>query len=82
MNSTINWHNGNRVFKFKFNGRKIGAIGITYEIEDTVEIDSDSLSRAVAHLYKKYDNITQLVVQTLVPQWLEVDVNLSKEDFQ
>jgi hypothetical protein len=82
MNYSMNWHNGNRVFKFQFNGRKRDAIGIMHEIEDSVEIESDSLSRAVAKLYDKYDHITQLRVQTLIPQWVAVDVKLTKEDFQ
>ena len=42
-----------------FIGRKINAIGITYEINDTVE--ADSIGQARIKLYDNYEHISQFI---------------------
>jgi len=45
-------------YKAKFNGRKINAVGIFYDIETTV--DGDNEEQARLNLYERFDHIMKL----------------------
>ncbi len=45
-------------YKFSFNGRQTGAIGITYQITDTYE--AESINEAVSKLYADYEHFREL----------------------
>ena len=48
------------VYNISFIGRKVGAIGVTYKINDKIEAKSEA--EFIEKLYKKYDNISILKI--------------------
>jgi hypothetical protein len=51
-------------YKVHFNGRLKGALGVTYKIEDTVEMDEvANLEEINLKLYDKYEHISLLTAE-------------------
>jgi len=48
------------VYNIEFVGRKTGAIGITYKINDRIEAENET--DFIEKLYKKYDTINMLKI--------------------
>jgi len=48
------------VYQIRFIGRKLGAIGIVYEISEHVEAESQD--QAIMKLYDKYEHIRILTI--------------------
>ena len=48
------------VYNIEFIGRKAGAIGVTYKINDRIEANSEE--EFIEKLYKKYDTVNMLKV--------------------
>jgi hypothetical protein len=51
-------------FRALFNGRKTGAIGITYDIN--VVIEGDTKSKAIISLWDKYEHISNLKIEECI----------------
>ena len=48
------------VYNISFIGRKVGAIGITYKINDKIEAKNEA--EFIKKLYKKYDTVSKLKI--------------------
>ena len=48
------------IYNIEFVGRKAGALGITYKINDKIEAKNEA--DFIEKLYKKYDNISVLKI--------------------
>ena len=48
------------IYNIEFTGRKAGAIGITYKINDKIEAKNDA--EFIEKLYKKYSSISSLKI--------------------
>ena len=48
------------IYKIEFVGRKSGAVGITYKINDKIEANSEA--EFIEKLYKKYDTVSMLKI--------------------
>ena len=48
------------IYNIEFIGRKAGAIGATYKINDKIEADDEA--DFIEKLYKKYNNISKLKI--------------------
>ena len=55
-----------KTYKATFYGRKVGAIGIRYLIEDTVSADNKEAARL--KLYDKYEHISDLKLKEVEQQ--------------
>ena len=51
-------------FRAKFNGRKLNAIGVMYDIKAICE--GDNLEQAKFDLYNRYEHITKLRLKPIV----------------
>ena len=48
------------IYNIEFIGRKVGAIGVIYKINDRIEAENEA--DFIEKLYKKYDNISMLKI--------------------
>ena len=48
------------IYNIEFIGRKAGALGITYKIQDTIKASNEA--EFIEKLYKKYDSVHMLKI--------------------